>query len=109
MGGRYINKRGEYDEFLLRGNPFSKDIDLDEITIEVHDDDGLMYFKRSNKRLLSDGYIVEVATNELVIDDINSVSDGFLGDLLKEPYTKMKKRVFLLMLPIILITHIYMK
>ena len=95
VGGRFLVKRGgQYieDEFLLKGDPNTTDLDL--ITVEIPDEEAEKYFLRHNKQAIVNGYLIEISDDyEMQIDEINAVSDGFLKDLLKQPYTKMKKRV----------------
>lgn len=92
VGGRFINTRGEYDEFLLIGDPASAEIE--KITVEVHDGESEKYFLKQNKTAIVNGYLVEISEGyEMTLDETNAVSDGFLRDLLKQPYMKMKKRV----------------
>lgn len=95
VGGRFLTKRGgQYieDEFLLKGDPNSTD--LDTITVEVPDEEAEKYFLKQNKQAIVNGYLIEISEGyEMQLDEVNAVSDGFLKDLLKQPYTKMKKRV----------------
>jgi hypothetical protein len=92
VGGRYLNSRGEYDEFLLVGDPATAEIE--KVTVEVFNEEAEKYFYKSNKTALVNGYLVEITEGyEMKLDEVNAVSDGFLKDLLKQPYMKMKKRV----------------
>jgi len=92
VGGRFINDRGKEDEFLLKGDPQSADIEL--ITVEVKTADDEKYFMRNNKKALIQGYLIEITEGyEITFDEVNSVSDGYLKDLLKVPFASMKKRV----------------
>lgn len=92
VGGRFINTRGEYDEFLLIGDPATADIE--DITVEVTNEEAEKYFIKSNKPAIVNGYLIEIKDGyEMTLDSINAVSDGFLKDLLKQPFFKMKKRL----------------
>lgn len=88
--GVYINSRGNEDEFALKGDP--NIVDKEDITLEITDEESEKYFQRQNKGMLVKGYLVEVTDGEIELDETNSVSDGFLKDLLKEPNNKVKKR-----------------
>jgi len=92
VGGTFINGRGEVEEFLLKGDPNTKDIE--QITVEVYDGEAEKYFIKHNKNAVVNGYLVEITEGyEMTLDEINAVSDGYLKDLLKQPFMKMKKRV----------------
>ncbi len=92
VGGRFINTRGEYDEFLLSGDPAIAEIE--KITVEIHDAEAEKYFLKQNKTAIVNGYLVEISEGyEMILDETNAVSDGYLKDLLKQPFMKMKKRV----------------
>jgi len=92
VGGTFINSRGEVEEFLLKGDPNTKDIE--QITVEIHDGEAEKYFIKHNKTTIVKGYLVEITEGyEMTLDEINAVSDGYLKDLLKQPFMKMKKRV----------------
>ncbi len=92
VGGTHINTRNEIEDFLLKGDPATTDIEL--ITVEVHDKEAEKYFLRHNKAAITKGYLVEISDGyEITIDEVNAVSDGYLKDLLKVPYKKMVKRV----------------
>jgi len=92
VGGRYINSRGDVDEFLLKGDPQTKDIE--QISVEIHDAEAEKYFIKHNKPAIVNGYLVEITEGyEMTLDETNAVSDGYLRDLLKQPFMKMKKRV----------------
>jgi len=92
VGGTFINTRGEVEEFLLKGDPNTKDVE--QITVEVQDAEAEKFFIKNNKIAIVNGYLVEVTEGyEMTLDEVNAVSDGFLKDLLRSPYAKMKKRV----------------
>ncbi|MFA7101449.1 MAG: hypothetical protein WC196_06975, partial [Bacilli bacterium] len=92
VGGRYINSRGEYDEFLLMGDPATAEIE--KVTVEVYDKEAEKYFIKNNKAAVVNGYLIEITEGyEMTLDEINAVSDGYLKDLLKQPFMRMKKRV----------------
>ena len=92
VGGRFINSRGELDEFLLKGDP--QTMDIEQISVEVHDAEAEKYFIKHNKSAIVNGYLVEITDGyEMTLDEVNAVGDGFLKDLLRQPYMKMKKRV----------------
>jgi len=92
VGGVFLNTRGEIEEFLLKGDPQTRDIE--QITVEIHDEEAEKYFIKHNKNAIVNGYLVEITDGyEMVLDEVNSVTDGYLKDLLKQPYMKMKKRV----------------
>ena len=93
VGGRVLNKKGDETEFLLKGDPTDEKTDLDNLTLEILDEDALKHFKRTNKPAIINGYLIQVDSYEMHVDEINAVSDGYLKDLLKESPTKMKKRV----------------
>jgi len=90
VGGRHLNKRGDAEEFLLKGDP--KDTGSDT-TVEIFDAEAEKYFKKTNKSAIRNGYLIEISESTLSLDETNAVGDGFLRDLLKQPYTKMKKEV----------------
>jgi len=92
VGGTFINSRREVEEFLLKGDPNTKDIE--QITVEIYDGEAEKYFIKHNKNAVVNGYLVEITEGyEMTLDEINAVSDGYLKDLLKQPFMKMKKRV----------------
>ncbi len=92
VGGRFINSRGDLDEFLLKGDPQTKDIE--QVSVEIHDAAAEKYFLKNNKAAIVKGYLVEITEGyEMVLDETNAVNDGYLKDLLKQPFGKMKKRV----------------
>ena len=92
VGGRFINSRGDLDEFLLKGDP--QTMDIEQISVEIHDAEAEKYFIKNNKSAIVNGYLVEITEGfEMTLDETNAVSDGFLRDLLKQPFMKMKKRV----------------
>jgi len=92
VGGVFINSRGALDEFLLKGDPQTKDIE--QISIEIHDAEAEKYFIKHNKPAIVNGYLVEITEGyEMTLDETNAVSDGYLKDLLKQPFMKMRKRV----------------
>lgn len=92
VGGRILDKKGNEFEFLLKGDPYDEDTDVDNLTIEIFDEDAEKYFKKANKPSIVKGYLIEVSDYELTLDGVNAVSDGYLKDLLKESFTKLKKR-----------------
>jgi len=92
VGGVFINTRGEIEEFLLKGDPHTRDIE--QVTVEIQDAEAEKYFIKHNKPAIVNGYLVEITEGyEMVLDEVNAVSDGYLKDLLKQPFMKMKKRV----------------
>ena len=92
VGGTFINTRGDVAEFLLKGDPNTKDIE--QIVVEVPDEVAEKYFIKNNKTAILNGYLVEISEGyEMSLDEVNAVSDGMLKDLLKQPYMRMKKRV----------------
>lgn len=92
VGGMFINSRGEVEEFLLKGDPQTKDIE--QITVEIHDAEAEKYFIKHNKPAIVNGYLVEITDGyEMTLDEVNAVADGYLKDLLRQPFMKMKKRV----------------
>lgn len=93
VGGRTLNKKGDPTEFLLKGDPSNPDADLDAMAVEIYDEDGENFFKRSNKAAIKNGYLIEISDYTLTLDEINAVSDGYLKDLLKKPLSKMRNRV----------------
>lgn len=93
VGGRILNKRGDPEEFLLKGDPSSPNADVDAMVIELANEDAEKYFKKSNKSAIVQGYLIEVSEHTLSLDETNAVSDGYLRDLLKKPLSKMSPRV----------------
>jgi len=93
VGGRMINKRGEYEEFLLKGDPTDPKADTDSMVVEVFDEEAEKYFKKSNKATIVNGYLIEIGEHSIFLDEINAVTDGYLRDLLKKPLSKMRPRV----------------
>jgi len=92
VGGRMLTDRGKEEEFLLVGDPAKAD--PTRITVEVPNAECEKFFIRNNKPALVNGYLIEITDGgEVSFDETNAVSDGYLKDLLKLPYTKMKKRV----------------
>ena len=95
VGGRHLTKRGgQYfeDEFLLKGDP--KKTDMDEITVEIPDAEAEKYFLKHNKFSIINGYLVEITEGyEMELNEANSVSDGFLKELLKKPVPTIKKEI----------------
>ena len=92
VGGRMLNKKGDMEEFLLKGDPSSND-SVEDMIVEVHDEDAEKFFKRANKVAIAHGYVIKVGDYTMTLDESNAVSDGYLKDLLKQPFAKMKKRV----------------
>jgi hypothetical protein len=90
VGGRLLNKKGDPEEFLLKGDPNNPESD---VTVELLDEDAEKFFKKSNKTAIVQGYLIEIAEDTLSLDETNAVSDGYLKDLLKEPFKKVKARV----------------
>lgn len=93
VGGRVLNKRGDEDEFLLKGDPNDPKADTDSMVVEIFDEEAEKYFKRTNKATIVNGYLIEIGEHTMELDEINAVSDGFLRDLLKKPLSKMRPRV----------------
>lgn len=90
VGGRVLNKKGDEIEFLLKGDPNDPENDA---AVEIFDEDGEKHFKRANKSAIKNGYLLEISDNPVLLDSTNAVSDGYLKDLLKQPFFKMKKEV----------------
>jgi len=91
VGGRMLNNKGQEEEFLLEGDPAKAD--LAQIILEINNVDAEKFFVKNNKPALVNGYLIEITDGvELSFDETNAVSDGYLKDLLKLPYAKMKKR-----------------
>lgn len=93
VGGRKLNKKGDQEEFLLKGNPTNSKADLDAMTVEINDEEAEKFFKKNNKSAIVKGYLIEVSEHSLSLDETNAVGDGYLRDLLKKPLSKMKPRV----------------
>jgi len=93
VGGRILNKKGDPEEFLLKGDPNDPNADVDAMTIELTDGEAEKYFKKNNKSAIVQGYLIEISEHTLSLDETNAVSDGYLRDLLKKPLSKMKPRV----------------
>ncbi len=91
VGGRALNKKGDVEEFLLKGDP--KRVDLDTITVEIRNEEEEKFFRKANKATLINGYLIEISDTEITFDTVNAVSDGYLLDLLKKPLSKMKSDV----------------
>ncbi len=94
VGGAILLKRGEgyvESEYLLRGDPATTD--PDSLTIEIPDEVCEKFFIKHNKPAIQNGYLIEVSDYSLSLNSANAVSDGYMKDLLKEPFTKFKKRV----------------
>jgi len=93
VGGRMLNKRGDQDEFLLKGNPTNPEADIDGMVVEVFDEEAEKYFKKANKAAIVNGYLIEIGEYTTELDEVNAVTDGYLIDLLKKSFSKMKPRV----------------
>ena len=93
VGGRKLNKKGDIEEFLLKGDPTDPEGDIDAVTIELYDEEDEKYFKKGNKSAIKQGYLIEISEHTLELDETNAVSDGYLKDLLKRPLSKMKPAV----------------
>ena len=93
VGGRTLNKKGDPEEFLLKGDPTNPKADVDAMVLEIKDAEAEKYFKKNNKPAIIQGYLIEVTDHTLSLDETNAVSDGYLHDLLKKPLSKMKVRV----------------
>ena len=93
VGGRMLNKKGDPEEFLLKGDPTDPKGDYDDMTLEIIDADAEKFFKKNNKPAIVRGYLVEVSDHELVLDETNAVTDGELRDMLKKPLSKMRVKV----------------
>lgn len=92
VAGRVLNKKGDKEEFILIGNP-QDEANQEDITVKIFDADAEEYFKKANKNSIIKGYLIEIGDYEMTLDEVNSVSDGFLKDLLKQHTATMKKRV----------------
>lgn len=93
VGGRMLDKRGDQDEFLLKGDPTNPNADVDAMVVEIFDEDAEKYFKKANKSTIVNGYLIQIGDHAISLDEINAVSDGYLKDLLKRPLSKMRSRV----------------
>jgi len=93
VGGRTLNKKGDPEEFLLKGDPTNPKADVDAMVLEIKDAEAEKYFKKNNKPAIIQGYLIEVTDHTLSLDETNAVSDGYLHDLLKKPLSRMKVRV----------------
>ena len=93
VGGRMLNKKGDPEEFLLKGDPSDPSSNADDMTVEILDVDAEKYFKKRNKAAIVQGYLVEISDHTISLDETNAVSDGYLKDLLKKPLSRMKTRV----------------
>jgi len=93
VSGLCLTKRGDLDEYILKGDPNNSETDIDDITLEIFDEEGEKFFMKKNKGAIKNGYLMQLETHNVEIDETNAVSDGFLKDLLKQPYPKMKKSV----------------
>ena len=93
VGGLLLNKRGEVEEYLLKGDPTNPDADPDNMIVEIHNEDSEKFFIKSNKNALKNGYLVSINEYKITLDAVNAVTDGDLKDILKFPFAKMKKRV----------------
>ncbi len=93
VGGTKLNKRGDPEDFLLKGDPNSSLTDQDDITLEINSEEDEKYLIKKNKSTIVKGYLVEVGDYQLSLDTTNSVTDGYLKDLLKKPFGAMRKRV----------------
>ena len=93
VGGRKLNKKGDPEEFLLKGDPTDPKSDKDAMTLELENAEAEKYFKKNNKSAIVQGYLIEISEHTLSLDESNAVSDGYLRDLLKNPFSKMKVRV----------------
>lgn len=92
VGGRVLNVRGQEEDFLLRGDPSKSD--LTQISVEILDAEADKFFVKNNKPALVNGFLIEIEDGvDTSFDDTNAVTDGYLKDLLKLPYTKLVKRV----------------
>jgi hypothetical protein len=92
VGGVLLNNRGNEEEFILKGDPATTD--LDKITVEIPSEEAYKYFVKNNKSTVVNGFLIEITEGyELSLDEINAVTDGFLKDLLKQSFPAMKKRV----------------
>jgi hypothetical protein len=92
VGGRVLNIRGQEEDFLLVGDPAKAD--PTQIILEIANAEAEKFFIKNNKPALVNGYLIEITGGvEMSFDETNAVSDGYLKDLLKQPYAKMKKRV----------------
>jgi hypothetical protein len=92
VGGRVLNNKGNPEEFLLKGDPANSD-NFDDITVEIKDEEAEKYFRKHNKSTVTQGYLIEISEYAMILNEVNAVTDGFLKDLLKDPFLKMKKRV----------------
>jgi len=90
VGGRTLDKKGDMVEFLLKGDPMSDD---EDVIVEINDADAEKFFEKTNKTAIAQGYIIRIDEHTLTLDESNAVSDGYLKDLLKQPFMQMKKRV----------------
>jgi hypothetical protein len=93
VGGRKLNKKGDPEEFLLKGDPTNPKADKDGMTLEIDNAEAEKYFKKNNKSAIVQGYLIEISEHTLSLDETNAVSDGYLRDLLKSPISKMRVRV----------------
>lgn len=93
VGGRVLNKKGDIEDFLLKGDPTDADADVDALTLEILDEDAEKYFRKNNKSAIVQGYLIKISEHVLTLDETNAVSDGYLKELLKKPLSKMRVRV----------------
>ncbi len=92
VGGLVLNARGQEEDFLLKGDPQTSD--LTQISVEILDSESDKFFVKHNKPALVNGFLIEIADGpDASFDETNAVSDGYLKDLLKLPFTKMVKKL----------------
>ncbi len=92
VGGILLNARGQEEDFLLKGDPQTSD--LTQISLEILDAESDKFFVKHNKPALVNGFLIEIADGpDASFDETNAVTDGYLKDLLKLPFTKMVKKL----------------
>jgi hypothetical protein len=87
VGGRFLNKKGDIEDFLLQGDPSST---IDTIFIEIYDEEAEKFFIKHNGKTITNGYLIAVSDYSLSIDSTNSASDNSLIDILRLSVPKLK-------------------
>ena len=92
VGGLVLNARGQEEDFLLKGDPAKSD--LTQISVEILDAESDKFFVKHNKPALVNGFLIEIEDGvDASFDETNAVTDGYLKDLLKLPFTKLVKKL----------------
>jgi hypothetical protein len=100
VSGRWLNPRGNEDEYLLKGDPSNPKDDIELQRIEILNAEAEKYFVRYNKEALIRGYLIPEGEPFEDASSVNAISDAEILEILKLTTPKLKARMELLTSPI---------